>query len=89
MKGSFLGKTENGSEIVKYALSDAKDVLRVLDTVNKAVEGYSFCKHSGNYMRYVSTSGSPVLLAGTSHVRGLRNTQVQAQGRRFRRGYRR
>lgn len=66
MKGSFLGKTENGSEIVKYALSDAKDVLRVLDAVNKAVEGYSFCKQPGNYMRYVSTSGSPVLLAGTS-----------------------
>lgn len=66
MKDSFLGKTANGSEIVEYTLSDAKDVLRVLDTVNKAVAGYSFCKHSGNYMRYVSTTDGAVLLAGTS-----------------------
>lgn len=77
MRDSYLGKTENGSEIVVYNLSDAKDVLRILDTVNKAAEGYSFCKYSGNYMRYVSTPDGPVLVAGTSEYVDLKREGLE------------
>lgn len=64
MKRVFIGKSESGNEIVVYILNNAKDVLRLLNSLSKNIPGYNFSGKDNAYMRFVQTEKEMYLIAG-------------------------